>query len=218
MERAKTSDRIYWASHSIIQSVYQSLFSGDISGRDHPLPSGKCIIAVNHASHFDPPMVGCHLPRQLTYFARKSLWKPGIATWWLDTVGTIPVDRDGESDVGALRATLNVLANGGALILFPEGTRSPDGRLQPAKPGIGLIAARSQAPVLPCRIFNSHKALSRNSKLPNLNTAVHIAYGQLIGPKVYDPGRTAGKERFQIVADRIMERIAALKQPRALPI
>ena len=98
MATYQKSDRIYWLSQALIKAVYDTLFSGEISGKANPLPNGPCIIAVNHASHFDPPLIGGNLPRQLTYLARKTLWAPGAGSWWLDSVGSIPVDRDGESD------------------------------------------------------------------------------------------------------------------------
>ena len=125
-----------------------------------------------------------------------------------------PVDRDGDSDIKAMKSTLATLKNGGLLTLFPEGTRSPDGNLQSAKPGIGLIAAKSQATVIPCRIFNSNKVLSKGKVLPNFNLSVHMRYGDPLPPSAYDPGSKAGKERYQIVADRIMAEIAKLKRPR----
>jgi 1-acyl-sn-glycerol-3-phosphate acyltransferase len=109
---------------------------------------------------------------------------------------------------------LAALKNGGVLTLFPEGTRSPDGTLQSAKPGIGLIAAKSQSAIVPCRIFNAHKALSKESKLPNLNLSIHIVYGKPLLPIDYDPGKSAGKQRYQQIADNIMSAISKIKRPR----
>lgn len=208
------SHKLYWISHAVVRSLFDQLLIGEVEGLENIPRRGACILAANHCSHLDPPLTGCRILRRLTFFARKTLWKPGIAAWWLDGVGTIPVDRDGESDVSALKRTLLTLQQGGLLTLFPEGTRSPDGSLQEPKPGIGLIAARSQAMVIPCRIFNSHLVLSRKSKLPNLRTRIHIVYGQPIPPSQYDPGREAGKQRYQTIARRIMDRIAQLKRPR----
>lgn len=214
----KFNDLIYWISHSIIQSIYKQFLSGEISGTKHIPRNGPCILAVNHASHLDPPVVGSQLQRKVTFFARKTLWKPGIPALWLDTVGAIPVDRDGDSDVSALKNTLKTLKNGGLLTLFPEGTRSPDGKLQKAKPGIGLIAAKSRAQLVPCRIFNSFPVLSKTSKLPNLNNRIHISYGKPLSIDDLDPGKTAGKERYQIIADRIMDAISKIEQPVAYVI
>lgn len=208
---------VYWSCHSIIKATYQTLVSGNTVGLPNIPKKGACILASNHASHVDPPFVGCQTNRQLTFFARKTLWKPGIASWWLDAVGTIPVDRDGDSDISAMKRTLRTLKEKGMLTLFPEGTRSPNGQLQRAKPGIGLIAAKSQAAVVPCRIFDSHKVLSKDSIIPNVSVRIHIAYGKPMLPSEYDPGKSAGKDRYQIVADRIMKRISEIETPR-IPI
>jgi 1-acyl-sn-glycerol-3-phosphate acyltransferase len=147
----------------------------------------------------------------MCFFARKSLWKPGVASWWLDEVGTIPVDRDGGSDVGAIKRVLRALADNKALILFPEGTRTPDGRLQSAKPGVGLIACRTQVPVVPVRIFGSYEAFGKGGRM-RLGTPVSVVFGRPIPPSAYDrPG--AGKERYQRASEAIMAEIARLQPP-----
>ncbi|MBC2604671.1 lysophospholipid acyltransferase family protein [Pelagicoccus albus] len=212
------SPTVYHISSSIAAGVLSQLLIGEVEGIQNVPSRGAVILAVNHASHFDPPLIGCLLRRHINFFARKTLWLNKAASWWLDKVGTIPVDRDGDSDIKAMKSTLSTLKNGGLLTLFPEGTRSPDGNLQKAKPGIGLIAAKSQATVIPCRIFNSAKVLSKGKVLPNFNLSVHMRYGEPITPETYDPGREAGKERYQIVADRIMAEIAKLTRPRPLAI
>lgn len=208
------SPAIYHGSKNFAAGVLSQLLIGDIEGIENVPANGAVILAVNHASHFDPPLIGCLLRRPINFFARKTLWFNKAASWWLDSVGTIPVDRDGDSDIKAMKATLSTLKKGGLLSLFPEGTRSPDGNLQAAKPGIGLIAAKSQATVIPCRIFNSSKVLSKGKVLPNFNLSVHMRYGKPLPPTSYDPGRAAGKQRYQIVADRIMAEIAKLNRPR----
>ncbi len=210
----KFDKKIYWVSFWLIRSFYRNLLLGDIQGLNNVPRTGSIILASNHASHLDPPLLGCNILRIVTYFARKTLWKPGIGAAWMDAVGAIPIDRDGESDISAMKRTLMALKNGGVLTLFPEGTRSPDGQLQTAKPGIGLIAAKSQTAIVPCRIFNAHKALSKESKLPNLNLAIHIVYGNPLLPCDYDPGKTAGKERYQQIADNIMSAISKIQRPR----
>lgn len=206
--------RVYWVSFWFIRSFYRTLLLGDVEGLNHVPRSGAVILAANHTSHLDPPILGCSILRAVTYFARKTLWKPGIGASWMDAVGAIPIDRDGESDIQAMKKTLAALKAGGVLTLFPEGTRSPDGTLQSAKPGIGLIAAKSQSAIVPCRIFNAHRALSKDSTLPNFNLSIHIVYGKPLQPEDYDPGRDAGKERYQRIADNIMSAIRKIQRPR----
>ena len=88
-----------------IRGVYEALFRGEVVGTELIPLSGPFLVAANHASHLDPPVVGCQVPRQMRFFARKTLWNSPPLAWWLDHVGSIPVDRD-TGDVGAIRKVL----------------------------------------------------------------------------------------------------------------
>ena len=204
--------RVYGFCHYVFRVIFDIAFRGEVAGLENLPKEGAFMIASNHASHLDPPIVGSLIPRQVCFFARKTLWKKGFASWWLDIVGTIPVDRDGGSDVSAIKRVLQALKNKKAIILFPEGTRSPDGNLQPAKPGVGLLACRTQVPVVPARIFGSFDAFGRDGRL-HIPTAVTVVYGKPIQPAGYDDP-SAGKDRYLRASERIMSHIAALKMPR----
>jgi 1-acyl-sn-glycerol-3-phosphate acyltransferase len=203
--------RVYGFCHYVFRVIFDIAFRGEVSGLENLPKSGAFILASNHASHLDPPIVGSLIPQQVCFFARKTLWKRGFATWWLNIVGTIPVDRDGGSDVNAIKRVLQALKNNKVIILFPEGTRSPDGKLQSAKPGVGLLACRTRVPVVPARIFGSFDAFGRDGKV-HVPTAVSVVYGKSISPEEYDDP-SAGKERYQRASERIMTHIAALKKP-----
>jgi 1-acyl-sn-glycerol-3-phosphate acyltransferase len=204
-------DRLYGFCHYVVTVLYDIAFRGEVAGLEHVPRRGPFLIACNHASHLDPPIVGGMISRQVCFFARKTLWHPGFATWWLNNVGTIPVDRDGGSDVQAFKRVLQALKEEKALILFPEGTRSPDGQLQKAKPGVGLIVCKSQVPVVPVRIFDSHRAFGRGGGL-RLGTPIDVVYGPPLAPSEYDPGKSS--DRYQIASERIMAAIGRLERPR----
>ena len=107
---------------------------------------------------------------------------------------------------------LQALHEDRAVVLFPEGTRSPDGHLQKPKAGVGLMACKTGAPVVPCRIYGSYEAFGKGAKIPRFGTPVTIVFGRPIPAAEYD-SPSAGKERYQIASQRIMERIAALPMP-----
>ena len=181
----------------------------------HYIPAcGGFILASNHASFYDPPAVGVGFPRPIYYFARKTLFQ-GPFNWLLPRLNTIPVDRDGESDVGAIKTVFRVLRGGHGVMFFPEGTRSPDGMLQPPRKGIGMIAAKAGVPVVPARIFGSHKAFSRIQRRPSPEVRLTVVYGSPVLPSQLDPG-PRDPDRYGTVAQRIMDRIAALPCPAPL--
>jgi len=204
---------VYGFFHYLTMVLYDIGFRGEIAGLENLPRAGSFLIAANHASFLDPPLIGAQVQRQIAFFARKTLWKPGFASWWLDTVGTIPVDRDGGQDVSAIKRVLKALQADWGLILFPEGTRSTDGQLQPPKAGVGLICCRAQVPVVPARIFGSFEAFGKGRGV-HFGTPVSIVFGRPILPAEYDDP-SAGKERYQIASNRIMAHIAALQEPVA---
>jgi 1-acyl-sn-glycerol-3-phosphate acyltransferase len=207
---------VYGFFHYLSATLRDVAFRGEVFGVEHLPRTGTYIVASNHASHLDPFIVGSWLPRQVTFFARKTLWKPGFAAWWLDAVGTIPVDRDGGSDVAAIKRVLAALKEQKTIIMFPEGTRSSDGELQRPKPGVGLFACRSQVPVVPARIFGSYEAFGKSGRV-RLGTRVTVVFGPPLSPARYDDA-SAGKERYQLASERIMAAIAALKKPEPLVV
>lgn len=203
--------RVYGFCHYVLRVGFDMFFRGEVVGLEHLPPRGGFLLAANHASFIDPPMIGCQISRQIAYFARKTLWKGGFSSWWLDTVGTIPVDRDGGQDISAIKRVLKAIKDERGLILFPEGTRTPDGQLQPAKPGVGFIACKTQVPVVPVRIFGSYEAFGKGRRL-QLGVPVTIVFGRPIPASAYDhPG--AGKDRAQIASERIMAGISRLERP-----
>ncbi len=207
---------VYGFCHYIIRVLFDIAFRGEVVGLENLPRDSGFIVSCNHASHLDPPLVGCHIPRQMCFFARKTLWKPGFASWWLDTVGTIPVDRDGGSDIHAMKRVLRAIADGKVLILFPEGTRTPDGKLQKPKAGVGFMACRTGVTVVPARVFGSYEAFGKGGPV-RLGSPVSVVYGKPIHAADYDHP-SDGKERYQRASERIFEKIAALRLPDDLVI
>lgn len=123
-------------------------------------PNERVIVACNHASNLDPIVVGSFFPRRLRYFAKEELFR----SWFLGTsiraLGAVPVSRaDNASAAGALKGFMKLYREGSDILIFPEGGRSQDGRLQPLEAGVALIAAHERAPILPAFIKGSFDAM-----------------------------------------------------------
>ena len=206
----------YEAGYYLAQNFFDTLFPGDVRGLHHIPREGGFLLAANHASFFDPPAIGCRLPRKIHYLARKTLFKKGLIGKILETVQAIPIDRDGDSDIGAMKKVIAALRSGEGVILFPEGTRTPDGSIQEAKSGLGMIACRGGVPVVPTRIFGSFDAYSRRAKRPSLFTPIEVTFGKPLPPTEFDPGGPS-KKRYQEATNRIMERIKSLPPPNPSP-
>lgn len=203
---------VYGFFHFAVKALCDIHFRTGAGGVEQIPREGGFIVAANHASALDPPVVGVMVPRQTAAFARKTLWKGGVISWWLDTVGVIPVDRDSGSDVVAIRRVIHALKQDRGIILFPEGTRTSTGELQRAKAGVGFMACHTGVPVVPARVFGTFEAFGRHGPL-RLGTPVSVVFGRPLLPADYD-NPSAGRERYQRASERIMSAIAALELPR----
>ncbi|MEY2466331.1 MAG: 1-acyl-sn-glycerol-3-phosphate acyltransferase, partial [Verrucomicrobiota bacterium] len=154
---------IYFLGWCFFRTLYATYFHWRVFNAERVPLQGPVILAANHASFIDPPLVGAGIRRGINYLARDTLFRyPGIG-WLLRKWNSVPVDRDGGGAAG-LKAILDRLLAGGAIILFPEGTRTRDGKLQPARSGIGLTVIKSPATVVPVRVFGTYEAYGRHMK------------------------------------------------------
>lgn len=201
----------YGFFHYLAGVIHAMWFRGEVVGQENFPRQGPFLIAANHASHLDPPIVASQIAKQMRFFARKSLWNNRLVGWWLANVGTIPVERD-SGDIGAIKRVFQALEEDRAVVLFPEGTRSPDGNLQKPKAGVGFMACKTGVPVVPCRVFDSFEAFGKGQRVPNFGAPVTIVFGPPILAADYDDP-ALGKARYEAAAQRIMDRIAALPRP-----
>lgn len=203
-------EELYSFAQVSVRSIVEWLLRGEVAGLHNIPKTGGFLIASNHLSFLDPPAIGALVSRPISYFARDTLFKPGFADWLLRSLNSIPVKRDADSDISAMKRVLNLLKKEGeGLLFFPEGTRSLDGKLQKAQPGIGLIACKTAVPVIPARIYGMERALGKQQKRLNISTPVSIRFGAPLFPHEYDPGPKADN-RYQESANRIMAAIANL--------
>lgn len=206
---------LYATGWVLFRALFASYFRWRVWQPENVPATGGVILAANHASYLDPPLVAAGLRRPVNFLARKSLFRFPLLGWVLRRVGAVPLDRDGGSAAG-LRTVLEQVKAGRAVILFPEGTRTHDGRLQPARSGIGLMVVKSGVPVVPVRVFGTYEAYGRHRRFPRPRP-VAVRYG---APMQFDrlraEARTASKERlkaiYQDIADEILAAIARLER------
>jgi len=173
------------------------------------LNHGPVILASNHQSFLDPPFVGSVSDRAVYFLARRTLLDGWFFGWILPKLNVIPVDSEGGKDRTALKALIRILRAGQGTLVFPEGQRTPDGQLQPAQPGLGLVIAKTLAPVVPMRIFGAYDAWPIHAKWPRRGR-VTIVVGQPIYFTQEDVA-AGGKEVYQRLSERVMDAIAALR-------
>ena len=166
--------------------------------------SGAFILASNHTSYFDPPALGCKIPRNLHYFARDSLffWPLGLL---IRKLNSIPVNRS-QLDLSTLRSVLKILEAKEPLLVFPEGTRSITGNIGDGKKGIGLLLAKSQVDVLPARVIGGNNVLGKGMLVPRIGRKLVVKYGQLLRIDDLDPGKS-DPNRYETIANRVLSEI-----------
>lgn len=157
----------YGLNYTSYNCFYTFLFSLRKQGWKNVPRKGPVLLVANHQSFLDPIAVGLTACRELSYLARKSLFKKPFLDIYLRSVGCCPVDLEGVAKEG-IRTTIDLLSNGRAVLVFPEGTRSEDGLMQDLKPGIQLLIRKSNAIVVPVGIAGAHEALSRDNFWPTL--------------------------------------------------
>jgi 1-acyl-sn-glycerol-3-phosphate acyltransferase len=132
----------------------------------HNVPNtGPALIIANHASYFDPPAVGVCIQRRIHYLARKTLFNNPLFGALIRRLNAVPVDQEGVATEG-LKATLRLLKGGEAVLIFPEGERTWTGKMQPLKPGVGLLIRQVDMPVIPVGIAGVFDAFPRSHLLP----------------------------------------------------
>jgi 1-acyl-sn-glycerol-3-phosphate acyltransferase len=187
--------------------VTRLLFGLRGRGMEHVPRTGPVLLVANHASVLDPPLVGAACPRRLSFLAKAELFDVPLLGALIRRLGARPLRREGP-DAGALRTALRVLREGGALLVFPEGTRSADGVLGPAKPGAGMLAVLGQAPVVPVYVSGSAQAWPRGRKLPR-RTSITVTFGPPLA--IGAGGGARRKDDYEAASRDMMAAIASLR-------
>jgi 1-acyl-sn-glycerol-3-phosphate acyltransferase len=145
-------------------TAFRLFFGVRTEGSRHVPATGPVVLLSNHQSHLDPPLIGCFTHRPLAIMARDTLFR-GVLGALIRSYDAIPIDREG-SGLAGIRATLKRLKQGSAVLMFPEGTRSADGKLQPLKPGFCSLVRRGGVTIVPMAIAGAYEAWPRTARWP----------------------------------------------------
>ena len=197
----------YWLGYQLSRLVGRLFFRLRVIHPERMLQNGPVILAMNHQSYLDPPLAGTTCDRAIYFLARRTLLDVPLLGRLLPKLNVIPVNQEG-IDRSALKSLIRILKAGNAALVFPEGSRTADGNLQPAEPGLGLIIAKTLAPVVPMRIFGAHEALPRGGGLHF--APITIVIGDPIFFTAADLSQ-AGKDLYKRLSQDVMDAIAALR-------
>jgi 1-acyl-sn-glycerol-3-phosphate acyltransferase len=202
---------IYWIGWMSFGAAFRSLFGMRVKGEQHLITEGPVLVASNHQSYLDPPLIGNLYKDEMVYLARKTLFK-GFGRWLYSNWNAIPVDQD-RPDMASLKTIIRKLKEGHRVLVFPEGSRTLDGNIGEAAPGIGLVAVKSGAPIQPVRISGARDALPRGSgRISFARITVSVGPPIILSPEEL---KSATKDDYDRIAKRIMSAIEALEPPVA---
>ena len=200
---------LYSATRFLLDGLVRVVSSWEVRGREHIPRTGGLIVASNHISFFDPPLIGIATVRELHVLAKEELFRPPVFGSLIRTFNAIPIRR-GVADLSGLSKAMEVLKGGESLIMFPEGSRMRDGELHPARPGVGMLAVGTDARIVPCYISGSDRPggwITRRSRL-RVWFAPARTWQELAGSQAELP---PGRALYQSVGDGVMREIAALR-------
>lgn len=182
-------------SEALVSALTRSIWGVKVSGLESVPHSGALLVACNHVSLVDPPLLAATISavRRPHFLAKKELFESPLTGWFFRAASAIPLDRGG-ADLGAMRAALAVLAGGGAVAIFPEGTRVRPGQSRPPKTGVSFLSARTGTPVLPVRVLGT-------SDFP-WSRPLEVRFGAPL-PAARDEGRTAAQAYARVVMQAV---------------
>jgi 1-acyl-sn-glycerol-3-phosphate acyltransferase len=185
---------LYWLGYTLSGAIARIGFQYRAYGQENIIEEGPAIMAANHQSYLDPPLVGITCRNELYYLARKTLFEKKLLGPIISRVNALPVDL-----------------SRGDLVAFREGTRSLNGQIQRARPGIGMIIARTLAPVVPMRIFGSFEAWPKGGKIRLHPITVVVGKPMRFKKEDLVPNN---REAYQKISEQVLDAIAAIEIPQ----
>ncbi|MBV9270768.1 MAG: 1-acyl-sn-glycerol-3-phosphate acyltransferase [Candidatus Eremiobacteraeota bacterium] len=189
----------YAAAKAFLYPLFSSVWRMKVYGRENVPMRGPLVVACNHVSYADPPVLGTASPRQISYMAKQELFAIPVLGPMIRSFGAYPVDRHGSASA-AIKRSVEVLRDGGAIGIFPEGTRNLDGSAE-VRQGVALLASLGRAPVVPACVIGTNRIKRLRQ--------IKVVFGE---PMHLPEGRKATREEMAKFTDEVMSAIRALAQ------
>jgi 1-acyl-sn-glycerol-3-phosphate acyltransferase len=172
------------------------------------LPKGAAIIAPNHISYLDPPMVGVSCPEEIAFLAKKELFEMPLLASCIKHLNAYPISGTA-GDLNSLKLIIHLLGEGKKVVIFPEGERTVNGELTHIKPGIGMLAYRSKAPIIPVYISGNFEIWPIQNRFPKLWGKTAVVFGT---PIAIEPFLTLPKKEAQeAIAEKVYTSLTTLR-------
>lgn len=201
---------LYRLAQGIVTPLFRLYFQHRTYGMENLPDKSGAVIATNHASVLDPPFIGAGLSRPLFIMAKQSLHDLPLFGSFIRTMHSFPVRRE-RGGQGAIQKAIKIVQSGNLVLIFLEGTRTRDGKLQKPKAGIGKIVKESGRPVIPGYVHNSFRALGPGKWIPR-PVKTWTRFGKPLQFSDCVDDSLSSREQYQQLADTVMERISTLKQ------
>jgi 1-acyl-sn-glycerol-3-phosphate acyltransferase len=183
-------------------------FHFSVEGAENLPPEGPYIVAANHVSYLDPPVVGaCCIKRQVFFMAKQELFNVPLLGPVIRTLGTFPVNRE-SADLKSMRHAISLLKEGKVVGIFPEGGRSASGEIVEGEGGVGLLVKHARVPIIPCALMGTHKPVKFKGPIPCFNK-VTARFGK---PLSFDelPENLSNREKIRCFTSKVMESLENL--------
>jgi len=206
---------LYWGLKAVLWPAFRVLFRWHIEGRDNVPPSGPAVIAANHQSFCDSLFLPLAMARRVTFLAKAEYFDSRQTAWFFKAIGQIPIQRQGgDASARALATAREVLDEGKLIALYPEGTRSTDGRVHRGRTGVARLALETGVPVVPVGISGTDAIQPRGSRWLRPFRPVRVSFGtpmRFESASLVDAetGRTS-TERLRSFTEELMREISAL--------
>jgi len=207
----------YWLVKAVLTPVLRFFYRVKVEGLEHLPAEGPVILASNHVSFCDSIFLPMVLKRRVTFVAKAEYFEDPKTAWFFRAVGQIPIRRDGGSaSSGALAAARGVLDAGGVFGIYPEGTRSPDGRLYRGHTGVARLALQCRAPIVPVAMIGTREAQPIGQAMPNLFVPITIRLGR---PLTYERLNDRVDDRLALrdITDEVMYELRELAGQEYVP-